>query len=335
MKTAAIFVLIITVLPLYLIIYIAINVNKTSISGNEVLEYTEVTLITSTVFSKLSDTPKHGNTNKTMTTKLSNAQTRETGNLTSYLDSVEIQSSSTMQQENDDNMTAAMDMLTTEVPDTTDLEMSLFTNKLATTTNPNKSTTQLVEERKMETTTIISSTGTTKAQPIANYFSRLDWYPDYPNFKCTDLIITPLKKIYIRQTNLSNCNKGNCIMILKSLAESSRDKYYNFIIGGDGAIYEGKGWKCVAENKYSFWRPKTNELVIGLTGYENSPDNKITTEQKNGLINFLNECSQLGTLKKFDENYNLISFHDTNTKCSCKGQDAQSDLCFPCVLKTT
>lgn len=72
-----------------------------------------------------------------------------------------------------------------------------------------------------------------------------------------EIVELPLKHVQITQTSTDECdNKEQCSAILRDIQRShvSRnmsDIAYNFLVGNDGNVYEGRGWKkkCGFQNE--------------------------------------------------------------------------------------
>ncbi|XP_054264065.1 peptidoglycan-recognition protein LC-like [Macrosteles quadrilineatus] len=79
--------------------------------------------------------------------------------------------------------------------------------------------------------------------------SREEWGARLP--LVTKPIQFPVAVITVHFTNTQTCStREECIKIVKELQRRDMDDKnlidirYNFLIGGDGAIYEGRGWKA-------------------------------------------------------------------------------------------
>nr|XP_024216791.1 peptidoglycan recognition protein 3 [Halyomorpha halys] len=85
-----------------------------------------------------------------------------------------------------------------------------------------------------------------------NYSMRLrtrpEWFSMKTEVNCKPLSIHPAKFVIVAHTVTTNCYKEiNCENVLKSIQtydikNQLCDISYNFVIGGDGYIYEGRGW---------------------------------------------------------------------------------------------
>ncbi|KAE8573355.1 Putative peptidoglycan-recognition protein [Halyomorpha halys] len=78
--------------------------------------------------------------------------------------------------------------------------------------------------------------------------TRPEWFSMKTEVNCKPLSIHPAKFVIVAHTVTTNCYKEiNCENVLKSIQtydikNQLCDISYNFVIGGDGYIYEGRGW---------------------------------------------------------------------------------------------
>lgn len=96
-------------------------------------------------------------------------------------------------------------------------------------------------------------------------------------------LMLPSQKVLLMQTNSSSCwNEIECIKVLQNIQKyqieqlDEPDISYNFIVAGDGRVYEGRGW-----NYQSSYTDSDNEvLVVALLGTydEVAPTNQQTQE---------------------------------------------------------
>uniref|UniRef100_A0A6P7F6G3 Peptidoglycan-recognition protein LF-like n=1 Tax=Diabrotica virgifera virgifera TaxID=50390 RepID=A0A6P7F6G3_DIAVI len=78
---------------------------------------------------------------------------------------------------------------------------------------------------------------------------RIFWVAQPPSGPRNNLTL-PVHAVIIHHTDTESCDtKGACILQTRTIqtydieSRSLNDIAYNFLIGGDGAVYEGRGWK--------------------------------------------------------------------------------------------
>lgn len=106
---------------------------------------------------------------------------------------------------------------------------------------------------------------------------------------CSTPLQLPINKIYISETATVNCHSySNCEFELNNMLIRHKLLWdnigYNFVIAGDGTIFEGLSWKCKVHNK----RTDNRSIWVSMTGYSHHDkiymrDNKITEQQYNAL----------------------------------------------------
>lgn len=88
-------------------------------------------------------------------------------------------------------------------------------------------------------------------EPDAPYVHRNEWKAEFP--KSISNFSKPPTRIIVKQTNQTFCNTFlKCSeevrkLQLQHMRKGLTDIRYNFLIGGDGRIYEGRGWNVPNE----------------------------------------------------------------------------------------
>lgn len=146
-----------------------------------------------------------------------------------------------------------------------------------------------------------------------NIYSRNEWNAVAPVYGIQDTKI-PVKNIVLTQTLTPSCFSLNeCAKIVKGIQgnqmhnHSLSDIGYNFLVGGDGNIYAGRGWDKVGTHTNEF---SSESLGIALIG---SFDNQIPeTVQLNATKMLLDYAVDLGKLNpefKLHGNSKLIDIN--------------------------
>ncbi|XP_018331133.1 peptidoglycan recognition protein-like [Agrilus planipennis] len=132
---------------------------------------------------------------------------------------------------------------------------------------------------------------------------REQWNAAFP--KDVIKLIGPVDIIIICHTATQNCNTSTaCEKLIKSMQryhmEEQRwwDIGYNFIVGGDGKVYEGRGWTGVGSHTFGYNR---KSLGIAITG-----DFKTKIPYK-AQIKACKELIKMGVMLGYiDKNYKLF-----------------------------
>lgn len=134
---------------------------------------------------------------------------------------------------------------------------------------------------------------------------------------CPVLLQLPINKIYVSETFTHNCfNYLGCknIIVTKQKLDmfTSNDIQYNFIIGGDGAIFEGMCWSCKVWPK----RVDSTSILVAMTGNSYDLDskakfesNKINSEQYEALELLLKANHLIGNISL---QYQLLPYSCVN-----------------------
>ncbi|KAJ8675245.1 hypothetical protein QAD02_011031 [Eretmocerus hayati] len=142
-----------------------------------------------------------------------------------------------------------------------------------------------------------------------NIVSRSEWQAKQPKNVPIKLESNPPNLIVISHTDLAHggsycVTKKSCSRMVRKLQTIHQDYQgyddiaYNFLIGGDGTIYEGRGWDVQGTHTKNF---NSKSLGIALIGdFESRPP---YAEQVNGLKMFLKYAVEEN---KLDKGYKLI-----------------------------
>ncbi|CAH2001101.1 unnamed protein product [Acanthoscelides obtectus] len=127
-------------------------------------------------------------------------------------------------------------------------------------------------------------------EPIRESFylvTRRYWNAEPPGANTVNLTL-PVYRILLSQTNTPICETdSDCVKQVQDLQKKHKytlhrsDILYNFLVGGDGRIYEGRGWQYKAD-----WRGVDAVVLrIALLGrYEDEPPRP---SQVDALLAFL------------------------------------------------
>lgn len=133
--------------------------------------------------------------------------------------------------------------------------------------------------------------------------TRTEWSAREPKEYLTDLEL-PSVRVIIAHTATENCTgQASCIFhmgVIQNFHMDSRnwsDIGYNFLVGGDGNAYEGRGWDKQGAHTKGY---NTKSICIAFIGTFNSylpPKRQINTAKKLIAVGV--------QLKKLDPNYKL------------------------------
>ncbi|XP_055913809.1 peptidoglycan-recognition protein LC-like [Eupeodes corollae] len=106
-------------------------------------------------------------------------------------------------------------------------------------------------------------------QEYSNMISRDEWVAQPPNVPLVNLE-TPVSRVIISHTSTQNCStKAMCIFRTRFIqtfnmeSRSFDDIRYNFLVGGDGNVYVGRGWDKVGAHTKGY---NDHSLGIALIG---------------------------------------------------------------------
>ncbi|XP_072286670.1 peptidoglycan recognition protein 1-like [Pyxicephalus adspersus] len=151
------------------------------------------------------------------------------------------------------------------------------------------------------------------AQFCPTIVSRAQWGAKNP--RCTKLLSTPVSNVIIHHTSGSSCSSmASCRIKIRSLQythmviKGLEDIGYNFLIGEDGAVYEGRGWKTNGGHASNY-----NSISTGI-GFIGSYTNHVPNTAAQNAAKQLIACGvERNYIKK---TYALKGHRDVkNTKC--------------------
>lgn len=139
--------------------------------------------------------------------------------------------------------------------------------------------------------------------------SRSDWSARPPVKPPAPLDVLPASYVIIDHTSTSACyTKADCTKTVQNVqtdhinSKGWDDISYNFLIGDDGYLYEGRGWD-VQSLQGPYTKNYSNKSIgIGLIGYKTDEP---TYEQLETAINFLEYALING---KLSSGFQLVIF---------------------------
>ncbi|KAJ8687419.1 hypothetical protein QAD02_023213 [Eretmocerus hayati] len=142
-----------------------------------------------------------------------------------------------------------------------------------------------------------------------NIVPRSEWQAKQPRHEPINLTTIPPNWVVISHTELTRgggyCEtKKECYPLLRNLQIFHRDQQglndivYNFLVGGDGTVYEGRGWDIEGQHTKGY---DSKSLGIAFIGDFESKSPR--EEQVNGVKNFLEYAVSQNKLTK---DYKLI-----------------------------
>ncbi|XP_037044772.1 peptidoglycan recognition protein-like isoform X2 [Bradysia coprophila] len=135
--------------------------------------------------------------------------------------------------------------------------------------------------------------------------TREKWLAKPPTGDIDDLM-TPVPLVVIQHTVQSTCDtKETCALLVRQIQTQHMnspligdDIGYNFLVGGDGAAYEGRGWNEVGAHTKGY-----NSRSIGVAFIGDFTKEKPPKQQVIALLKLLRDGVEE---RKISENYTLI-----------------------------
>ncbi|GAB0098253.1 Peptidoglycan recognition protein [Sergentomyia squamirostris] len=116
--------------------------------------------------------------------------------------------------------------------------------------------------------------------------SRSEWIAQPPNEDLVNLTL-PSKRVIIAHTATEDCStQASCVYrvrFIQTFHMESRgwnDIGYNFLVGGDGSAYEGRGWDKVGAHTLGFNQDSICIAFIGTFTKVTPPDRQLLAAQK-------------------------------------------------------
>lgn len=143
--------------------------------------------------------------------------------------------------------------------------------------------------------------------------SRSQW-TSYPGIQLKPLTVQPARYVVVCHTAGSSCNKTEtCTNIVKNIETWHRQiglstAWYNFMIGGDGHIYEGRGW-----DKEGGHSPGFNCASIGVAFLGNFEIIQLTPAMMEAYSVLIEEGIRRGALVK---DYKMVGHFQVKSTAS-------------------
>lgn len=139
---------------------------------------------------------------------------------------------------------------------------------------------------KFDPNSYLTPTEETTSEIPLNFFPREEWLN-------TKNLTSPIKNIYVAQTGdeIDSCHdRSNCaarVKYIRSLYPDSKDFPYNFMIGGDGSVFEGRGFGREYEHTSNSNGNSVNDAGISIAFIGTFHHNYPTHEQVEAFEEFI------------------------------------------------
>lgn len=144
-----------------------------------------------------------------------------------------------------------------------------------------------------------SSTSTSNPQPDFEFISREEWSAGALDSSIPKLS-EPIERIIVAHTAGNSCHGSNsCKLLVKQMQNGSLgilDVPFNFFIGGDGLVIEGRGFKHEGEHTQSRYGSNYNSIGIGVAFIGTFDSTTPNGAQADALRRFLNFFSSSGDI---------------------------------------
>jgi hypothetical protein len=157
------------------------------------------------------------------------------------------------------------------------------------------STTSTTKTTTTSTKTTTTETTTTTEAPLllpngVKFFKRVHWNANEPSEEIAKLKL-PIERIIITHTSGETClDEEHCKALVKSFQKTKpplKDIAFNFLIGGDGNIYEGRGLELEGEHTSIVNTTSYNDIGICLAFIGNFTSTELSEAQKRAFEGFL------------------------------------------------
>ncbi|KAM5145433.1 peptidoglycan recognition protein 1-like [Mantella aurantiaca] len=156
---------------------------------------------------------------------------------------------------------------------------------------------------------------TINAQSCPTIVSRAQWGARNPT--CRSTLSTPVPNVIIHHTEGSFCNsQATCSAQVRNIQNyhmNTRkwcDIGYNFLVGEDGRVYEGRGWRTVGTHARSY-----NPISIGIS-FIGSFTNR---DPNSAALNATRQLIACGVPRNFIGRNYVLKGHRNVNPTSCPG----------------
>ncbi|XP_043278330.1 peptidoglycan-recognition protein SC2-like [Venturia canescens] len=144
-----------------------------------------------------------------------------------------------------------------------------------------------------------------------NIITRAEWGAREPTQHSTIALQTPVTKVIVHHTTKESCtSKVQCIEAMKATQNylmdhrGMSDVSYNFYVGEDGNVYEGRGWDVAGDHVL---QEKHESIGICLIGSFRS------REPNEAAVNAVHDLIADGVaLGKITRTYRLLSYYEVS-----------------------
>jgi hypothetical protein len=174
-----------------------------------------------------------------------------------------------------------------------------------TSTEPDETTTEIISTTQSSTTTTMAPT-LPPVITLESFRSRDDWSAEPP--KATIELALPIYRIIIAHTAGEICNnEDDCKRVVKELQQSSThldDIPFNFLIGDDSRIYEGRGFKHQGQHTSNKDATEYNSIGICIAFIGDYASDELSESQVAVFNDFVQYFVENGVVS---ENYTIFS----------------------------
>jgi hypothetical protein len=119
------------------------------------------------------------------------------------------------------------------------------------------------------------------------FVSRKEWGARPPTKPLLDLVTVPAPYVVISHTATKNClDKAQCMPQIRSIqtfhveSHAWLDIGYNFLVGGDGIVYVGRGWDKQGAYTHKYHKDSIEISFIGTFRDESPTQAQLATAKK-------------------------------------------------------